>query len=69
MTFADDELTILRATTSRILLSALWLHVPLAVIVGMTLGKAWWVPAIFMAVMASAASMSWWAAGNGLRPK
>lgn len=65
MTFADDELTTLRATASRILLSALWLHVPLAVIVGVTLGTGWWAPAIFMAVMASAASMSWWAAGNG----
>lgn len=65
MTFADDELTVLRATTSRILLAALWLHVPLAVVVGVTLGTAWLVPAIFMAVMASAASMSWWAAGNG----
>lgn len=65
MTFEGDELAVLRATTSKILLVALWLHVPLAVVVGVTLGSGWWVPAIFMAAMASVATISWSAAGNG----
>lgn len=65
MTFEGDELANLRETASRILLTVLCLHVPIAVIVGMTLGAAWLVPAAFMAAMALAAGVSWQTAGNG----
>ncbi|MCK1681839.1 chemotaxis protein [Bradyrhizobium sp. 147] len=65
MTFEGDELAVLRAGTSKILLVALWLHVPLAVVVGVILGTGWLLPAIFMAAMASAASIAWSAGGNG----
>ncbi|GLR89084.1 methyl-accepting chemotaxis protein [Bradyrhizobium iriomotense] len=64
MTFDGDALAILRETASKILLAVLWLHVPIAVVIGLTLGSGWLIPAAFMAAMALAATVSWRLAGN-----
>ena len=45
MTIESDDLAILRETTSKTLLAVLWLHVPIAVAIGMMRGTDWLVPA------------------------
>jgi len=64
MTFERDELTVLRDTASKILLAVLWLHVPIAVIVGVVLHTDWLMPAAFMVAMALSATVSWRVSGN-----
>ncbi|MDE2379640.1 methyl-accepting chemotaxis protein [Bradyrhizobium sp.] len=66
MTVVNDELEALRQTTSKVLLAILWLHVPISVLIGLSLGKAWLVPAVFVALAALAATLSWRLSGNGL---
>ncbi len=56
--------TALRETASRALLAVLWLHVPIAVVIGMTRGADWLLPAVLMVAMAMAATLSWRAAGQ-----
>jgi methyl-accepting chemotaxis protein len=65
MTIQADDLAILRGTTSKVLLAVLWLHVPLALAIGMARGD-WLMPTVVMAAMAMAATLSWRAAGNAL---
>jgi methyl-accepting chemotaxis protein len=62
----NDDLEMLRQTTSKVLLTILWLHVPISALIGLSLGKAWLVPAGFMTLLALAATMSWRLSGNGL---
>ena len=66
MTIENDDLASLRETTSKALLAVLWLHVPMAIIIGMLRGTDWIVPGSFTIAMALAATLSWRAAGNGL---
>jgi methyl-accepting chemotaxis protein len=66
MTAESDDLRIVRETTSKALLAVLWLHVPTAIIIGMSRGTDWLMPAIVMVAMAMAATVSWRTAGNGL---
>ncbi len=66
MTVESDDLATLRETTSKTLLAVLWLHVPIAVTIGMMRGTDWIVPGAFMMAMALAATVSWRASGNGL---
>ncbi|AHY55154.1 methyl-accepting chemotaxis protein [Bradyrhizobium japonicum] len=66
MMVENDGLESLRQTTSRILVAVLWLHVPISVTIGLALGKAWLIPAIFMTIFALAATLSWRMSGNGL---
>jgi methyl-accepting chemotaxis protein len=66
MTIESDDLGALRETTSKILLAVLWLHVPIALIIGMMRGADWLFPVLLMAAMAIAATVSWRAAGNAL---
>ncbi|MBR1154476.1 methyl-accepting chemotaxis protein [Bradyrhizobium sp. JYMT SZCCT0428] len=66
MTFESEDLVILRETASKILLAVLWLHVPIALVIGMARDADWLVPAAFMATMALAATVSWRMSGNGL---
>ena len=66
MHFESDDLEALRETTSRTLLIVLWLHVPIAAIIGMMRGTDWMVPASVMAAMALACTLSWRAVGNAL---
>ena len=48
MTIESDDLAILRETTSKTLLAVLWIHVPIAVTIGMMRGTDWIVPGAFM---------------------
>ena len=65
MTFEGNEMAVLRETASKILLVVLWLHVPLAVAVGLSLHADWLMPAVFMATMAGVSTLSWRMSGNG----
>jgi methyl-accepting chemotaxis protein len=66
MTVVNDDLAHLRETTSKALLVVLWLHVPIAVAIGLMRGTDWLLPGSLMVVMALAATISWRAAGNVL---
>jgi methyl-accepting chemotaxis protein len=60
------DLDALRGNASKALIALLWLHVPIALAIGMARGGDWLLPVVFMAAMAAAATLSWRAAGNGL---
>jgi methyl-accepting chemotaxis protein len=64
MSFENTDTAALRGTTSKMLLVVLWLHVPIAVAVGMILHADWLTPAAFMAAMALCATVSWSTSGN-----
>jgi len=66
MTIESDDLATLRETTSKALLVVLWLHVPIAVLIGLLCGADWIMPAVLLIAMALAATMSWRASGNRL---
>jgi methyl-accepting chemotaxis protein len=66
MSIETDDLAVLRETTSKTLLGVLWLHVPIAVAIGMARGEGWIAPAMIMVAMALAATASWRMSGNGL---
>src|ERR1700750_1229206 len=65
MTIESDDLASLRETTRKALMAVLWLHVPIAITIGMMRGTDWIVPGAFMMAMALAATVSWRASGNG----
>jgi methyl-accepting chemotaxis protein len=65
MTDEADDMTALRATASKILLAVLWLHVPIALVVGIVLHTDWLMPVAFMVAMALCATASWRISGNG----
>jgi len=66
MTVESDDLAILRETTSKTLLAVLWLHVPIAMVIGMARGTGWLMPTAVTVAMALAATLSWRTSGNGL---
>jgi methyl-accepting chemotaxis protein len=66
MNTETDDLAILRETTSKALLVVLWVHVPIAVAIGLARGEGWIVPTVIMVAMALAATASWRMSGNGL---
>jgi len=66
MTVENDDLTMLRDATSRTLLAVLWLHVPIAIAIGVLRGADWMMPAGVTVVLALAATMSLQAAGSAL---
>jgi len=66
MTVESKDLEALRETTSQALMALLWIHLPIAVAIGIARGGDWLVPAILMAVLAGAATLSWRMSGNGL---
>lgn len=61
----SKDLESLRETASKALIGLLWLHVPIAMAVGMARG-AWLMPTFLTVTFAAAATLSWRAAGNGL---
>ena len=65
MYIGSKDLDALRETASKALIALLWLHVPIAMAVGMARG-AWLMPTLLTAAFAAAATLSWRAAGNGL---
>jgi methyl-accepting chemotaxis protein len=62
----SKDLEALRENASKALISLLWLHVPIAVAIGMARGADWLMPALLTAAMAAAATVSWRTSGNGL---
>jgi methyl-accepting chemotaxis protein len=66
MTTENNDLEILRETTSKMLLAVLWVHVPVAMLIGLLRGNDWIMPVALMAAMALAATLSWRAANNAL---
>ena len=66
MIVESKDLEALRETTSQALLALLWIHLPIALAIGMVSGSDWLLPAFFMAMFAGAATLSWRMAGNGL---
>ena len=61
----SKDLDALRETASKAMIALLWLHVPIAMAVGMARG-AWLMPTILTTAFAAAATLSWRTAGNGL---
>jgi methyl-accepting chemotaxis protein len=61
----SKDLDALRETASKALIGLLWLHVPIAMAIGMARG-AWLMPTLLTTAFAAAATLSWRAAGNGL---
>ena len=59
MIIESEDLAALRETTSKALLGLLWLHVPIALAIGMMRDNGWLAPTAFMAAMAIAATASW----------
>src|SRR3954467_14523787 len=66
MTVESDDLAALRETASKALLGLLWLHVPIALAIGLMRDNGWVGPTPFTAAMAIAATVSWASSGNGL---
>jgi methyl-accepting chemotaxis protein len=66
MNSGSKDLDTLRETASKALIALLWLHVPIALAVGMARGEGWLMPTILTLAFAAAATLSWRAAGNGL---
>ena len=66
MNVETDDLAALRDSTSKALLAVLWLHVPIAIAIGLLRGGEWMIPTVIMAVMALASTFSWQATGNAL---
>ena len=59
------ELDALRESASQALIGLLWLHVPIALAIGMMRGMDWLLPTLFMIAMAGVTTLSWRMAGNG----
>jgi methyl-accepting chemotaxis protein len=66
MTSENRNLDALRETASKTLITLLWVHVPIAMMIGIARGNGWMLPTLFAGMLAGAATMSWLAAGNGL---
>jgi methyl-accepting chemotaxis protein len=66
MTAESNELENLRETTSKTLLTVLWLHVPVSVAISIARGADWLLPAALMVALALPATLSWRVSGNGL---
>jgi methyl-accepting chemotaxis protein len=66
MTSESNDLAALRETASKALLGLLWLHVPIALVIGLMRDNGWLAPTALMIAMALAATMSWASTGNGL---
>jgi methyl-accepting chemotaxis protein len=60
------NLDALRENATRASMVLLWLHVPIAVAIGIALGGDWLMPATLVLVMAIAATLAWRMAGHGL---
>jgi methyl-accepting chemotaxis protein len=66
MDTGSKDLVTLRETASKALIALLWLHVPIALAVGMARGADWLLPTLLTIAFAGAATLSWRAAGNSL---
>ncbi|GAC1341086.1 MAG: hypothetical protein NVSMB20_17230 [Bradyrhizobium sp.] len=66
MNSGTKDLDTLRETASKALIALLWLHVPIALAIGMAFGAGWLMPTVLTIAFAAAATLSWRAVGNGL---
>src|SRR5258708_35025356 len=66
MNIGSKDLDALRETASKALIALLWLHVPIALAIGMARGADWLLPTLLTVALATAATLSWRAAGNGV---
>jgi methyl-accepting chemotaxis protein len=66
MTTESRDLEALRESASKTLIALLWLHVPIAMAIGMARGTGWMLPTLFAIVLAAAATVSWRTTGSGL---
>jgi methyl-accepting chemotaxis protein len=66
MSIESHDLVKLREATSKTLIAVLWLHVPIALIIGLVRGADLLTSVVLMAAMAMAATASWRAASNSL---
>ncbi len=66
MNASSKDLDALRETASKALIALLWLHVPVALAIGMARGADWLIPTAFTFAVAVAATLSWRMSGNGL---
>ncbi|MGJ4950990.1 methyl-accepting chemotaxis protein [Bradyrhizobium sp. HKCCYLS20291] len=66
MTDTNADLAELREITSKALITLLWLHVPIVLIVGLARGGEWLLPTLTIAVLAAIATISWRATGSEL---
>src|SRR5450432_3359234 len=66
MNSGSKDLNALRETASKALIALLWLHVPIAAVIGMARGTDWLLPTLFAVALAAAATLSWRMSGNGL---
>ena len=62
----NKDLNALRGVASRALITMLWLHVPIAFALGMSLGGDYLVPTLFVLALAVAATLSWRVSGTDL---
>jgi methyl-accepting chemotaxis protein len=66
MTTEDRNLESLRETASRTLIALVWLHVPIAMTIGIMRDNGWMLPTLLTALLAVAATVAWNTEGNGL---
>jgi methyl-accepting chemotaxis protein len=66
MTVESDDLASLRETTSKALFALVWLHVPIAIVIGTLRDVPWTWPVAIMIMLAATATLSWRSNGNDL---
>ena len=69
MNSGSKDLDALRETASKALISLLWLHVPIAAVIGMARGTDWLMPTILMIAFAAAATLSWRSRSQAICPR
>jgi methyl-accepting chemotaxis protein len=62
----NRNLDALRETAGKMLIALLWLHVPIAMTIGIARDNGWMLPTLLTIILAVAATVSWSTAGNGL---
>jgi methyl-accepting chemotaxis protein len=62
----NRNLDALRETAGKMLIALLWLHVPIAMTIGIARDNGWMLPTLLTIMLAVAATVSWSTAGNGL---
>ena len=57
VTVENKYLEARRETASKALIALLWIHLPIAMAIGMARGTGWLLPTVFVAVLAVAATL------------
>ena len=59
----------LRETASKAMLTLLWCHVPIALVIGFMRGTDWLLPTLLMVLFAGTSTVSWWMSGSGVQTR